>query len=88
MIRTIFLVSAVFILSNCASTKPEEQVVAVDSSTLAIHCTKERPTGTRIPITVCRSKEQIERERALGRTLDTGISDRGIYRERATPPNQ
>jgi len=69
MIRTVFLVSAVFILSNCASSKPEEQVVVVDASKLAIHCTTERPTGSHIPVMVCRSKTQIEWEREQARAL-------------------
>ena len=69
MIRTLFLIFAVFILGNCASNKPEEQVVVVDASRLAIHCTMERPTGTRIPVKVCRSKAQIEWEREQARAL-------------------
>jgi hypothetical protein len=79
MIRTIFLVSAVCVLSNCASNQSDPEPTKVDVSQLPIHCTREVPTGSHLPVTVCRSKAQIEQEkeqaRALFRDLPAGRND-------------
>ena len=81
MTRMLFLVSAVCILSNCATSPSGDKLTDLDVNKLPIHCFREVPTGSHLPITVCRSKEQIERERALGRALDKGTFDAGPYRE-------
>jgi len=69
MIRMLFIVSAVCILSNCATSSSGDKLTQIDVDKLPIHCSKEVPTGSHLPITVCRSKEQIERERELARRL-------------------
>lgn len=81
MIRMLFLVSAVCFLSNCATSPSVDKLTKIDVDKLPIHCSREVPTGSHLPITVCRSKAQIERERALGIALDTGTFDAGPYRE-------
>ncbi len=67
MIRMLFLVSAVCILSNCATSSSGDKLTKVDVDKLPIHCFREVPTGSHLPVTVCRSKEQIEQERELAR---------------------
>ena len=81
MTRMLFLVSAVCILSNCATSRSGDKLTEIDVNKLLIHCSREVPTGSHLPVTVCRSKEQIERERVLGRALDKGTFDAGPYRE-------
>ena len=72
MIRMLFLVSAACILSNCATSPSGDKLTEIDVDALPIHCYTEVPTGSHRAIRVCRSKAQIERERALGRALNTG----------------
>ena len=69
MIRILFLVSAVFILSDCAASRSGEMLAKIDVNELAIHCSTEVPTGSHLPIRVCRSKVQIEQEREQARRL-------------------
>lgn len=66
MIKALFLVSAVFVLSNCAASRPDFKQSKVDVSKLAIVCTREVPTGSHLPVKICRSREQIELDRKNG----------------------
>ena len=65
----LFIVSAVCILSNCATSSSGDKLTQIDVDKLPIHCSKEVPTGSHLPITVCRSKVQIEQEREQARRL-------------------
>ena len=76
MIRTIFLVSSVCVLSSCASYRSDSEPVKVDVSQLPIHCTREVPTGSHLPVTVCRSKAQIDLEKEEAKTLFRNMSSR------------
>ena len=68
MIRTTILVSAVLILSGCATNKPEEYELAqINDDDLQIFCTKEKPIGSHVPMRVCRTKAQIVQEREATR---------------------
>jgi len=69
MIKTLLVVSTVVLLSNCASSNPDSGLTSTDVSQLAVVCTKEKPLGSRIPVTTCRSKQQIENEREDARAL-------------------
>lgn len=69
MTRTIFLISAACMLSNCVSIGPSDEVANVDLDKLALICTREVPTGSHMPVKICRSQQQIEQEREAARTV-------------------
>ena len=50
-------------LSNCVSSGPEAEIVKLDYGEMNLVCTKEKPTGSHIPVKVCRTPAQIEEER-------------------------
>jgi hypothetical protein len=69
MNKILFILSTVFILSNCASSgsdgklaKTDLEVVQNDDE-VELVCSKDYPTGSRIPVKVCRSPGQIAAER-------------------------
>jgi hypothetical protein len=63
--RTIFCVFASSLVVACASepTKIAGQTEQTANDTV---CTREYPTGSNIPMTKCRSPEQVEKERRIG----------------------
>jgi hypothetical protein len=78
MNRILFILSTVFILSNCASTGSDAKVAQTDLEVAQNHdevelvCTKDYPTGSRIPVKVCRSQGQVAAERRYSKQfLDT-----------------
>ena len=79
MIKTLLLFSVVIIVCSCASNEPESDqsvfaaenaepydVVALSEQSEVI-CKTEKVTGSRIGVRVCRSRAQIEAERAASR---------------------
>jgi hypothetical protein len=67
-VLTILALGAVAALASCASSEPK---VAQAEDKQRVLCDQERPTGSHIAVTRCRTQEQIEREReAASRTLD------------------
>ena len=56
---------ATLLLAACAAD-PADQSAATSQTASDMTCTREYPTGTNIPITKCRTREQIETERKVG----------------------
>ena len=73
--RTIFLISLVFMLSNCVSDGPEAAIVKLDSDEMTLVCTREKPTGSHLPVKVCRTQAQIDEEREMGREIIRRTTD-------------
>ena len=69
MTRTLFLLATAIILSNCASSNSDGQLTETDIRKHVIICTKEKPTGSHLPVTVCRSQEQIDEETKQAKEL-------------------
>lgn len=65
MRRILFLAVVLPTLAGaCASTEPEPgQQVAMNDSKLV--CTREAPTGSKIPVTRCRTPAEIEAQRQV-----------------------
>ena len=75
MTRTIFLISLVFMLSNCVSDRPEGANVKLDSDEMTLVCTREKPTGSNLPVKVCRTQAQIDLEREMGKEEIRQVTD-------------
>jgi len=75
MTRTIFLISSVFMLSNCVSSRPEVDIVKLDAVEMTVKCTKETPTGSHRPVKVCRTQEVIDQERETAKTIIRRTTD-------------
>jgi hypothetical protein len=78
MIKPLLLISALLIVSNSAISQPEPKQTNMDpenapqsekvekSEDAELVCTKERKTGSHLYTKTCRTKAQIEADRASG----------------------
>jgi len=65
--RALLSLSTLLPLLACAGD-PATQAGPVDQQAASdMVCTREYPTGSNIPITKCRTREQVEEERRSGR---------------------
>lgn len=75
MIKALFLISTVFILSDCASSQSDATLSQVDPNGLPLICTREYPTGSHLPVKICRSQDQIEQDRATAEIVIRRTTD-------------
>lgn len=69
MTRMIFLIFSIFMLSSCVTSMPGVEIVNVDTDEPTLICTREAPTGSHIPVKICRTQEHIEEERDTARLI-------------------
>jgi hypothetical protein len=71
MRRTLLMAVVLPTLAGaCATTEPDQQV-AMNESKLV--CTREAPTGSKIPVTRCRTPEDIEAQRRVDKETADNI---------------
>jgi hypothetical protein len=60
----LFYSTLAVILAACASERPAQIGVTADAADADTVCTREYPTGSNIPLTKCRTRAQVETEKA------------------------
>ena len=94
--RMYLLLSAMIVtfgLAGCASNESEPESVAYDNlppDRDEVICRRQRPVGSHVPVTVCRTRGQMERDReAAMRIYGPGAPEMGDLPRpppRPTPP--
>ena len=68
--RVVSSLLVLLVLVACAASDPQRQAVAQNPTDLI--CTREYPVGSNIPVTKCRTVDQIEAEkRAADSTMES-----------------